>query len=435
MVLAEHFERGGALARAAEWFRPAVEQALAAGDFRAAAQRAERGVASGVKGEPLGILRTAQAEAHRWCGELLDTKRCALEAMTLLPRGSAQWFVAANEATEACGRLGDLDQLAIIAHALADAPHLDAELATRVTAVATCAFQLFNHGKYQLAELLLDQIDRVAAEVDDPLILARIHQTRSSRAMFAGDTGAYVVSEQAAAVAFEQAGDLRYACMQHGHVGYAYLEIGAYVEAERWLRRALAGGERMGLLSVVATAKHNLGRALQHQGRLDEAVAVETEAIELFAAQGDRRLETASRCYLANMLAMRGQLRTAEELLRQGLQTTQAAWRPGLLADLASVLLRQGDLHEALVVAREGHDLLESLGGVEEGESQIRLMLAEALRAAGEPDTARAAIDRARERLLARAAKITDPEWRTSFLENLPENARTLAVARDLLGQ
>ena len=72
-------------------------------------------------------------------------------------------------------------------------------------------------------------------------------------------------------------------------------------------------------------------------------------------------------------------------------------------------------------------------GKPEEGESQVRLMIAEALHATGDAD-ARSSIRAARERLLARAAKITSPEWRTSFLENLPENARTLALARELLG-
>jgi tetratricopeptide (TPR) repeat protein len=252
--------------------------------------------------------------------------------------------------------------------------------------------------------------------------------------MFAGDAGAYVVSEQAAAVAFEQAGDLRYACMQHGHVGYAYLEIGAYAEAERWLRQALDGGYRMGLQNVVATAKHNLGRALQHQGRIDEALVVETDALEAFATQGDRRLEAAARTYLASILATRGDLSAAEAQQRQALVTVQAASRPGLLAELASVLLRQGRAGEASIAAREAHDLLDALGGVEEGESAVRLMLAETLHAIGDEPRAREAIERARDRLLERAARITDPTWRTSFLQNLPENARTLALATELLG-
>jgi serine/threonine protein kinase/tetratricopeptide (TPR) repeat protein len=433
-VLAEHFERGGANVRATAWYRPAVEQAVAAGDFRAAIVRAEKGVACGATGETLGALRRAQAEAHKWCGEFVEAERCALEAMSLLLHGSAAWFAAAGEAGEASGRLGGLEQLANTATAVMDAPDLEGELAPRVTATATCAFQLFNHGKIQLAISLLDTIERVAAEVRDPRILARIYQTRSSRSMFTGDSGAYVVSERAAAHAFEEAGDLRLACMQHGHVGYAYLEIGAYADAERWLRQALDGGTRMGLSNVVATAKHNLGRALQHQGRFDEAVAIETAAIEAFAAQGDRRLEAASRSYLSGILASRGDLTSAEALLRQALQTVQAASRPAHLADLASVLLRQRRAGEAMIAAREAHDLFESLGGVEEGESQIRLMLAEALNAMGDDAAARVAIDRARQRLMARAEKISDPSWRASFLDNLPENARTIALARALLG-
>ncbi|MDX2088028.1 MAG: protein kinase [Kofleriaceae bacterium] len=432
MVLAEHFERGAAPVRASAWFRPAVEQALAAGDFRAAAQRADRGVACGASGETLGALRRAQAEAYKWCAEFVLAARCALEAMSLLLEGSALWFAAAGDAAETCGKLGDVDELARIADALVRAPDLEGALAPRVSATAHCAFQLFNHGKVQLAEALCDHIDRAAEEARDPHVLARIFQTRSSRAMFSGDSGAYVASERAAALAFEQAGDRRYACMQHGHVGYAYLEIGAYAEAERWLRQALDGATRMGLANVVATAKHNLGRALLHQGRLDEAFTVETEAVAAFNAQGDRRLESASLSYLSNIVAARGDLAAAEELMRSSMIGAQAAARPGLLAELAALLLRQGRTAEALIAAREAHDLLESLGGVEEGESQIRLSLAECLRATGQPGPAREAILRARDRVLARAAKITDPEWRNSFLHNLPENARTLALASEL---
>jgi len=105
------------------------------------------------------------------------------------------------------------------------------------------------------------------------------------------------------------------------------------------------------------------------------------------------------------------------------------------LADLTRILLQQGRRHEALIAAREAHDLFDALGGVEEGESQIRLQLAEALHANGDGDGARDAIRRAHDRLLERATKITDAGWRASFLENLPENARTLALAQAWLGE
>jgi tetratricopeptide (TPR) repeat protein len=434
LILAEHFERGGEPARAALWYRPAVEQALAAGDFRGAANRAERGVACDAKGETLGMLRRAQAEAHKWCGEFIEAERCALEAMRLLLAGSSSWFAAASEAAEASGKQGDAQELQEIADALMATPDLDGDHAPRVTAMANAAFQLYNNGRYQAATALVDKIDSFASEVRDPRVLARIYQTRSSRAMFAGDAGEYVVSEVAAANAFEQAGDERYATMQHGHVGYAYLEIGAYFEAVTWLRRALDGGTRLGLQNVVATAKHNLGRALMHQGRLDEAFAIETEAVAAFHAQGDKRLESASRLYLADILAAQGDYLAAEHELRRALQMVQAASRPQTLASLAHVLLVTNRPREALIAAREAQELLDALGGVEEGESLVRLTYAEALQAADDRETARIAIRVARDRVLDRARKITDPEWRTSFLQNLPENARTLELALAVLG-
>ena len=41
-------------------------------------------------------------------------------------------------------------------------------------------------------------------------------------------------------------------------------------------------------------------------------------------------------------------------------------------------------------------------------------------------------VRRARERLVERASKISDPEWRRCFLSQIPENARTLALSTKL---
>ena len=59
----------------------------------------------------------------------------------------------------------------------------------------------------------------------------------------------------------------------------------------------------------------------------------------------------------------------------------------------------------------------------------IRLAHAEALHATGAHDAARRAIADARARLYTIADKIADPTYKTSFLEDVPENARTLALA------
>src|SRR5262249_7862108 len=99
------------------------------------------------------------------------------------------------------------------------------------------------------------------------------------------------------------------------------------------------------------------------------------------------------------------------------------------LSLLASVLLRSGSVPEALARARDAFAILESLGAVDEGESRIRLVYAEALAAAGENERFDQALASARAHLLARAAKISDPAWRERFLTTVPDNARTLALS------
>jgi hypothetical protein len=65
----------------------------------------------------------------------------------------------------------------------------------------------------------------------------------------------------------------------------------------------------------------------------------------------------------------------------------------------------------------------------------VRLVHAEALHATGAHDAARAAIAQARARVTAIADQISDPVYRDSFLAQVPENARTLALATSWLGE
>jgi hypothetical protein len=101
------------------------------------------------------------------------------------------------------------------------------------------------------------------------------------------------------------------------------------------------------------------------------------------------------------------------------------------LAALAHVLLAAGRAGDALAASGEAFGLLEVLGGIDDGESFVRLTHAEALAAAGDPGGGRRALADARARLQARAERLSDAASRQSFLEQVPENARTLALARD----
>ena len=89
------------------------------------------------------------------------------------------------------------------------------------------------------------------------------------------------------------------------------------------------------------------------------------------------------------------------------------------------------DLDGAVHAARQGMALLGSVGHIDEGEAMLRLTHAFVLDASGDWPAAREAIAVARDVLLAQADKMSDSAWRTSFLERVPENARTLDLARE----
>jgi tetratricopeptide (TPR) repeat protein len=299
-------------------------------------------------------------------------------------------------------------------------------------ALATVAFGLFMGGLHDTAEALHARVERVAARLSpDPTVAARVFRLRGAREQVAGNLGSSRAALEAAVHCFERAGDLRAACLVRGNLGYLEGLLGAYTEAVPLLRAVVVDAAHMGLDTVVATARHNLGWALGEEGALEEARAVEEQAAAAFMAFGDRRLEGAARAYLGRILLRAGELDAAEAEARRALDLLEAlAAQMEALALLADVLRARGQPAEALATAREAMAALASLGKVDEGEELCRLAHAEALEANGDRAAARAAIAEARDRLLAKAARIGDAGRRATFLERVPENARTLSLAR-----
>jgi tetratricopeptide (TPR) repeat protein len=266
-------------------------------------------------------------------------------------------------------------------------------------------------------------------------VVARIEQVRAMRALYDGDGEENLARMEASAQAFEAAGDLRSAHIQRINMMSAQLDMGAYEDVEHAMREAVAAAERMGLPTIAALARCNLGVALRALGELEEARAASAEAARAFAAQGDLRLEGVSRSNLALVLAEMGDLEGAAREAREAVDRVakNGPARAYALAALARVELAQGRVSSALDAAREA--MLAALGGIEEGESAVLLVHAEALAAAGNTAAAMAAIAAARARLEARARRITDPARRESFLDRVPDNARTMELARAWVGE
>jgi tetratricopeptide (TPR) repeat protein len=470
MILGEHFERGGNPAKASLWYRQAAEQALGGNDFAAVIERADRAIrcevreitrasAIGATTQPrhtepvsgeseteppppppgpsprVAPLLALQAEAHRWRGELAEGLRKGSQAMELLEPGTTAWYGAAVEVVQAASRLGERSRVVDVARAFETAVTAPGAEQTRLVALARSAPVLISLGEYDLADVLLADLDQALAALPrpDPTLGAWVATARATRALVAQDHGTYLRLREVALDGFERAGNPRSACNQRVCVGYAHLVLGAYAEAEASLRDALAEAERLNLPGVIAAARQNLGLAIGLQGRVDEALLVERAALAAFQAQKYARMEGASRIYVAVMMLRGGKLDEAEHEARTAVEVlaTSPPFRAFALGTLAATLLASGRVEQAHAAATEAHAVLTELGAIEEGEAAVRLVYARALEAKGLLPEARAAFAAAREHLLAQAARIRDDELRQSFLDRVPEHAETLALARE----
>lgn len=162
---------------------------------------------------------------------------------------------------------------------------------------------------------------------------------------------------------------------------------------------------------------------------------VEQRAVSVCLQAGDPRMAGLARAYLAHVAILAGDFEAAEREARAAAEALVVAppVRALALAVLGQALLGQGRLEEASPPASEAFSVLEKLGSIEEGETLVRLVYAEVLAARGAPGAPAAAAG-AREHLLARASRISDPVWRERFLHAVPENRRTLALAETKAG-
>lgn len=441
MVLAEHYERGHVPMRARYWYQRAAEQALEGGDFSAAFERAERAIACGASAEEFGHLRLIAALALRWQGRNAEAERYAFEAMAHLARGSDPWYRAATEAVLCCTPLGKRDEVAAVSLEMI-------ELATSaggagrfaLSALAQVTTRLYIADHYDIATKIIEKID---SQIDnynspEPELVARIAEAKAAQAFFAnGNLEIFLERISEALFGYEQAGDLRNACHAGSNLGFAFIAIGSYGEAVHMLRTAIERGERMGL-GTVAGAYQNLGIALGRLGQTEEAKRSENEAIRLFIAQSDQRMEGGARIYLAMLCLEEGDLAAAESEASAAVSGLSQApsMRIHALATLALVHLKQGRIEEAKLRVEDMMRLLteqmasfESLGDSAEAESFIRLAHAEVLHAAGDVGQAQKAIRAARDRLLERAQRFRSEARRAVFLRDIPENARILVLA------
>ncbi len=411
----------------------AAERALQTNALDECINDAERAIRRAVgKQDMTARMRLVQAVAYRWRGTHSEAARCAFEAMELHKKSTAPWFESVAELAVASGLIGERDRLGSLAAAvLAAEPSSAGAAAERVVAAFRIAVWLLRTGQTERSESLRAAVYDEAQRYDhEPLVRAWHALMRAEVCSHVGDPGASLEHLQRAVEAFGAAGDARSACVARMNLANQYIQLGAYSEANDVLVEVLQAALAM-KLEMAAAVKANHAVVLARIGDVDHAARLAREAVDELVARGNRRAEAFTRIYYAGILSFKKEFAAAEEEARAAIAAASSApeARAYAFATLGALLLRQKKAQEAHEVATRAMEILLTIGGVSEGESLIRLVHAVSLRALKRHAEAEVALDEAVARLHERADTISDARWRQSFLENIAENASTLARA------
>jgi eukaryotic-like serine/threonine-protein kinase len=420
--LAECWERGGEPRRAVGWFRRAAEGLLEGDDLAGAIAAAERGLAGGAARDDRIALLTVISHATDWRGDNTRAAQLGREVRALCAPGSDAWARACRTGLQATSA----DEAEDLAAAFP--PHPERWSPALRLAAARVLCLCAQRGRDEAAAALEAALARTGAHAE-PAVAAWVAYAAAWRAYHAGDPGGFVEHAERAIPLFEAIGDRRRALVARINRAANLVELGLPAEAEPELRLGIAMCDRLGIRGHGANARSNLAHALRLLGRLDEGAIVARESIEMFHREPiDADYEATTMVYLARILERSGD--RAAALAQVDAAIALVGDRSDCRALRAHLLLADGRIAEALADARVAIEPLPRDDSCHE-EALVRLTWARALDAAGDRAAARVAIGAARDRLLARAARISDPARRASFLANVGDNAGTLALARD----
>jgi hypothetical protein len=434
MVLAGHFERGGDHDRAARHYLRAAQQAIQILDPQAAMARAALGLACAPPLELRIALLGVRCEAGQDVHQIpMDEGE---EVLRLAPRGSVTWaqaLFAYNIGLTLAGRFEE--RLASLArlHDLTPAPGAAGWVAMN-----------FSSGTY-----FLDLVGRIAEGTALEASFEEFIRTHADQ-----EPLAWMWWNAGRSLRWAHAHDDPWAGLQHssalepiydaigGELTLVFARIlcaknqwylGARAPAVQALESVPVADTCAGIMGTLR--RFVLAWLYADRGELAPARAVAAELIESGRAHKNRQEKARGRWVLAEALRRDGDLAGANRELEVAVAIAVPLDQPGVRATLSAVRLAQGRAGEALAAAEDAMARIAVMGGCGLFRGAfVRLAHAEALHATGAHDAARRAIADARARLFVIANRIPDPDYKASFLEDVPENARTLTLAHAWLG-
>ncbi|HSC86725.1 MAG TPA: hypothetical protein VLC09_05620, partial [Polyangiaceae bacterium] len=435
LPIALHYTLGGEAERARPHYLRAAEHSLAGNDLEGALSSAREGLAAGASGRDAVSLRLVQAEANRWRGDNQAALRFARQAFDQAT-DPTDFYRAGAEAAVASGKLGDMAACREISERLLGATTAPDAQTERSIALCRAATQVILAGQNELARRLVADAEQSGNRLHpDPRRLGFLLEARALLAGADADPIGRIAMAEQAAEAFDDAGDLRNACLLRISLGYAQVEFGANQEAQASLRDALRVAERMDLANTIPIGQAQLGRALGRSGAWDEAIGLLHEAAGRFDRHKNVRLAGSVRTYLAEMHLRAGHPDLALEAARHAVPLLEPFPPLRRVAEAVLALVAmEATPEDGVLPVQDMKGLIERSFGdlasgahLATGEDWVRLARLEWLVRSGDARAAQVAAEEG-ERLQGLAEGLS-PTHRHSYLSGAPERRRLIARA------
>jgi tetratricopeptide (TPR) repeat protein len=433
MALAGHFERGGDGARAARLYLRASEQAFLVLDPAATMARANLGLGCAPPEELRLALLGMRCEAATSDLHLINTVMdAAEELMRAAPHASVPWSQGISAYLSGALLAGKIAELLAAVALLRDVDPAPEAVGKVVMSLLNGILILDTLGYVPDGTALEQRFHAVVRSAGERALMTQFwwNVAIGMRAAYAHeDPWSGLTHSDAIRAAFEvTGGELMYLNLQLFR-GLNLWYLGAYDAAELALSGIAVADDALGVASYLR--RLGLAWVRADRGALDDARELATQLRDHGQAQHNSLEEGRGRWVLAEVLRRMGDLEGAERELPVALAMAVPLEHPAILGTLAALRLAQGRADEALAAAQDAVARCTAITGCGMFRGAfVRLTHAEALHATGAHDAARHAIADARARLFAIADTIGDPVHKASFVEAVPENARTLALAR-----
>ena len=212
-----------------------------------------------------------------------------------------------------------------------------------------------------------------------------------------------------------------------GDMGFKYVSLGLYRLARVTLEQALALDDAIGARRSRAYALQNLGLASFRTGDARAARRILDQSLSEMVAVNDAFGRAGTLFYLGLVLEQAGDTSGAKRRFEEasGISTDLGAraFAVDCWAGLARCALAQAQQDEARRHATDIQNYLREHGAKGlEAPVWAHQTCADIFDALNEPELARSAVEAGYRELMDRAGKISEPEWRKSFLENVAEH-------------